>query len=390
MKTENSHKKRSLNTALIGISGFGAAHLKQLRRLEDDGEVRLLAATVVNRPEVVAECERLESDGTRIFEDYESMLDHLAEQIDLVCIPTGIALHEPMTLRALEAGAHVYLEKPAAGSVAEIDRMIACRDRMRRQVAAGFQILYSDAFREAKRRIVDGGIGPVREVAVSGCWPRKHSYYERNGWAGRIQHLGRNIHDSPANNALSHFLIAGLFLASPREDEVASLTDFKAWPYRAKPIENYDTLSLLGTTSDGVRFGYHVTHSCATQSPPEIAVRGENGEVTWSPPEGFRFPGTEEPLGVGEGNAKVLSAAFDRALAAIRENRPPRCTLEMARRHTEIIESIHTRFPVSEFPEDAVETENLEDGDRLQYVRGIEAAIEQAFHTHRPLIDFLY
>ena len=295
--TQIQTQKHPLKTALIGISGFGARHLEQLRRLQDAGEARLLAATVVNRPEVEEECARLEAEGVRIETDYETMLDRFAGELDLVCIPTGIAWHEPMTVRALEAGAHVYLEKPAAGTTAEIDRMIAARDRAERQVAVGFQILYSDALREAKRRLLAGELGAVREVAVSGCWPRKESYYERNGWAGRIESGGRKVLDSPANNALSHFLIAGLFLAADEPDTVAELTEFEAWPYRAKPIENFDTLSLLGKTGAGVRFGYHVTHSCQNQDGPHIAVRGEKGEATWTPAEGFRLPGTTNPLG---------------------------------------------------------------------------------------------
>lgn len=384
MKAEASHP---LTAALIGISGFGAAHLKQLRRLQAEGAIKLVAATVVNRSEVEEECAQLEAEGVHIDTDYETMLDRLTGKLDLVCIPTGIAWHEPMTLRALEAGAHVYLEKPAAGTCAEIDRMIAARDRANRQVAVGFQILFSDAFREAKRRLLVGEIGPVREVAVSGCWPRKQSYYERNSWAGRIESGGRKVLDSPANNALSHFLIAGLFLAASEQDTVAELSEFEAWPHRAKPIENFDTLSLLGTTDSGIPVGYHVTHSCQDQDGPRIAVRGEKGEAVWTPAEGFQFPNEAEPIGVGEGNMQLLSLSFGKTLAAIRNNQPPPCTLEMARRHTEIIEGIHERFPVIDFPAERVQDLELEDGDRLRHVPGIEAAIEQAFQEHRPFTD---
>lgn len=385
MKAKTSHP---LTAALIGISGFGAVHLKQLRRLQAEGAINLVAATVVNRPEVEEECAQLEAEGIQIDTDYETMLDRLTGKLDLVCIPTGIAWHEPMTLRALEAGAHVYLEKPAAGTCAEIDRMIAARDRAKRQVAVGFQILFSDTVREAKRRLLAGAIGPIREIAVSGCWPRKESYYERNGWAGRIESGGRKVLDSPANNALSHFLIAGLFLAASTQDAVAELTEFQAWPYRAKPIKNFDTLSLLGTTQNGVRFGYHVTHSCIDQHPPTIAVRGEHGDAVWTPGDGFQFPNEAEPIGVGEGNMQLLSLSFGKTIAAIRNNQPPPCTLEMARRHTEIIEGIHEHFPVIDFPAERVQDLELEDGDRLRHVPGIEAAIEQAFQEHWSFTDF--
>jgi len=126
--------------ALIGAGRFGALHLRAFRDLP---------------VEVVAVCDtdpdRLESvrAGFGIPAAYTSAEDLLArERPDLVDIATDEATHGDLVLRALDAGRHVFVEKPLCMDPAEAERIRrAAGDRhvITGQISrfgAGYQHLY--------------------------------------------------------------------------------------------------------------------------------------------------------------------------------------------------------------------------------------------------------
>jgi len=97
-----------IQAAIIGISGYGRAHLRMAREQARLGRLRLAAAVVINRPGEEAECAQLEAEGCRIFPTTESLWQALSGRIDLCFIPTAINLHARMALEALAADAHVF------------------------------------------------------------------------------------------------------------------------------------------------------------------------------------------------------------------------------------------------------------------------------------------
>jgi len=68
-----------------------------------------------------------------------------------------------------------------------------------------------------KRDLLDGRYGRPLRLATLCAWPRDRAYYRRNSWAGRLRDgdSGAWVLDSPANNAMAHFLHNALFLLGP-------------------------------------------------------------------------------------------------------------------------------------------------------------------------------
>src|SRR5581483_895161 len=81
----------------------------------------------------------LASRGVTIAKSFDQLL---ACDIEAVWLPLPIDLHRPYTENALAAGRAVMCEKPAAGSVDDVDAMIEARDRSRLPVIVGFQDIY--------------------------------------------------------------------------------------------------------------------------------------------------------------------------------------------------------------------------------------------------------
>jgi len=105
-------------------------------------------------------------DRATLYEDYRKLL--AAEKtVDAVVIAAGQRWHVPMSKAALQAGKHVFCEKPLAHSVAEAReiRELARQSKLTTQV--GTQGGSSATFRRSMEVIQAGVLGPIREVH---CW----------------------------------------------------------------------------------------------------------------------------------------------------------------------------------------------------------------------------
>ena len=77
-----------------------------------------------------------ELDGYPLFEDYAEALAATAP--DLVCVATYTDTHADYAVAAMEAGAHVFVEKPLAGNVADARRVVDAATRLGRKLVVGY------------------------------------------------------------------------------------------------------------------------------------------------------------------------------------------------------------------------------------------------------------
>jgi len=101
----------------------------------------------------------LEKDFRRILDD---------KRIDAVIVATPDHWHALMTVMALEAGKHVYVEKPASFNIDDGKAMVAAQKRHPKLVVAmGTQQRSGQHFKDAKAFIDDGGLGTI---ALARAW----------------------------------------------------------------------------------------------------------------------------------------------------------------------------------------------------------------------------
>ena len=87
-------------------------------------------------------------------------------QVDVVSITTPNAWHARMAIAALEAGKHVWCEKPMAPSLAEAERMAAAARASGRVAILGYNYIQSPAVRYIGRLIDEGAIGRVTHFRI--------------------------------------------------------------------------------------------------------------------------------------------------------------------------------------------------------------------------------
>ena len=84
--------------------------------------------------------------------------------IEAVVIATPAVTHAELTLRALEAGKHVFVEKPIALAPADAQRCVDAARAAQRCLMVGHLLRYHPAFLALKRLVEEGSLGTVRYI----------------------------------------------------------------------------------------------------------------------------------------------------------------------------------------------------------------------------------
>lgn len=339
-----------LRFTVIGLGGYGLVHIRAIRWLSRLGLGRLSGVVALDsdrqaRPEMVRD---LEGEGVTLYRTVDAFLAEGICATDVLTVPIGIHQHVPISIAALEAGLHVYCEKPVAATVQEVDRLIVSRRSADRLVAIGFQHMYGDSIRQLKQRIVTGRLGRVHTVSLVCGWPRSRQYYTRNEWAGRMKLGPEWILDTPANNAHAHYLLNALFLCSPEPGTTAMPRYLRAELYRAYAIESADTVQLRITTDSGADLHVLLTHANGKEFGPFMDLVCDNGRAYWQTDDGKAY------IRYADGATEEFHNAvhpewryegFRDLVEAIGERRQPLCTPELARPLTVAVNAMHESCP---------------------------------------------
>ncbi len=85
-------------------------------------------------------------------------------EVDGVIIATPAGTHFALAKRALEAGKHVFVEKPLATRATEVDELEHCAEARKLVVMVGHTFIYNAAVRYVKKLIEAGDLGEVRYI----------------------------------------------------------------------------------------------------------------------------------------------------------------------------------------------------------------------------------
>jgi predicted dehydrogenase len=144
-----------LRLAFLGCGFITRVHSRHLRRL---GRQHIVAS-YASRDRAKADAFCRQYGGARAYGDYESAIAD--PEVDAVLVAVPPVYHLDLTWRALEAGKHVIVEKPAFPSLAEYEAAIAARDRAGRVVLVGENDHYKPLAVRLRRLVAQGLIGDM-------------------------------------------------------------------------------------------------------------------------------------------------------------------------------------------------------------------------------------
>lgn len=154
-----------LVVGLIGAGGMGSNHLRYLSARAD---VQVAYVCDVDQQRLAAAAKLVESQSGRAPQavgDLRRVLDD--KSVDAVFIATPDHWHGPASVLALDAGKHVYVEKPCCHNIFEGQCMVQAVQRTGKKLQVGTQSRSTEVVRDAIERIRNGAIG---EILVAKAW----------------------------------------------------------------------------------------------------------------------------------------------------------------------------------------------------------------------------
>jgi predicted dehydrogenase len=158
----------------IGVVGTGIIGKSHIRNYAQIRGAKVVAVADID--EAKAREAAAAYDIPTVFTDFRRILERDDIQAVDVCLHNN--KHAPVTIAALEAGKHVYCEKPMAGSYYDAQAMIERARRTGKMLHVQLGTLYSKEHKAAKRMISEGLLGRIYYARSYGFRRRGRVYVD--------------------------------------------------------------------------------------------------------------------------------------------------------------------------------------------------------------------
>ncbi len=161
-----------ISVAVVGLGHWGKNHVREFAALG------ALAAVVDSDLERAAEfADKYGVDAL----SYDAVLE--TASIDAVIIVAPAELHADFAIRALEAGKHVFVEKPIALTLEDGEAMKLAAEKAGKVLMVGHLLQYHPAFIALRELVLSGGLGDVQYAYSHRCSLGKFRVEENALWS---------------------------------------------------------------------------------------------------------------------------------------------------------------------------------------------------------------
>jgi predicted dehydrogenase len=251
----------------LGIIGTGIAakklHLPALLRLKDKFEI----TAVCNHTEPKAKEFSKMIGGVPYFLDYNKMLRE--SDVEAVDIAVPIDLNYKVTKDVLEAGRHVFLEKPLAANLIEAERMLEFSSRYKSKMMVAENFRYRKIFNDTKIMLDQKKIGSVYAMIWNIFYHvTSDNEYAQTKWRKYHKYAGGFITDGGVHNMAAIRMMFG---------DIISLNAFSKNinPNIGKP----DTISVQFKTAAGVDGILNMFYSANGMGENKLTFFGSDGTI---------------------------------------------------------------------------------------------------------------
>lgn len=155
--TEGKSVKKELRMGVVGCGYWGPNLVRNFRGLADCRLVSVCDASV----ERLRRMRGLYPEVTT-YESFDAML--AGDNLDAVAVATPVHAHYALARRCLDAGKHVFIEKPMAASSKECETLVQVAAQRKLTLMIGHTFLYSPPVRMVKDIVKSGKIGDIRYI----------------------------------------------------------------------------------------------------------------------------------------------------------------------------------------------------------------------------------
>jgi len=166
-----------LRIGVIGLNGRGKAHLESFSKVDGAQVVALSDCDLDILGKAADSFEREHERKVETFQDYRRLLER--DDIDAISIATPNHWHALMAIDAIQAGKHVYVEKPVCHTLWEGRQLVKAARKQDRLVAAGFQNRSDVGLDAAFAWLREGHLGEMK-MARGLCYRNRASIGRRD------------------------------------------------------------------------------------------------------------------------------------------------------------------------------------------------------------------
>lgn len=277
---------KKLRAGLIGLGSMGANHARVLGKMSGTDLVAIADSANYTKNEV----------PNRLI--LHSVEDVIAKGVDYCVVAIPTAFHEEVSVKLIEAGIHVLIEKPLAHNTESAMRIALAARKAGVVAGVGHIERYNAAIRQARIRIENGDLGEIYQIATRRVGP----------FPARIADVGVVM------DLCTHDIELTSWLGDSTYKNVTS----RARALSGRPHE--DLVAVVASLKNGI-IASHLVNWISPQKERNIVVTGEKGtfiidtlsaDLTFW--ENGRIAVTQEPLallkGVSQGD--IVTFAFDK------------------------------------------------------------------------------
>ena len=159
----------------IGVGGQGMAHVRSMKEHAAENNIAQVAVCDVWQKRIEGAKSTIGGD-CQGFDDYRKLLER--KDIDAVCIATVDHWHTRCSVDAMNAGKHVYVEKPMTRYIGEAFEIYDAVKKTGKVLQVGSQGCSDAKWHKAAELIKAGKIGPI--VMIQGSYMRNDPQGEWN------------------------------------------------------------------------------------------------------------------------------------------------------------------------------------------------------------------
>lgn len=240
-----------IGVGLIGTGYMGKCHALAWNAVKpvfgDVPAPRLVHLAEANLP--LAEKRAAELGFEKSTGNWRDLVDD--PEIDVISITTPNKFHAPMAIAALEAGKHVWCEKPMAPSLAEAEAMAAAARASGRVAMLGYNYIQNPMVRHIGKLLSEGAIGAVNHVRIE---------MDEDFMADAEAPFAARNEAANGYGALDDFAVHPLSILQMLFGNVTRVMCDMDKPYADRPteggerrdVENHDVASVLFHLPEGI------------------------------------------------------------------------------------------------------------------------------------------
>lgn len=288
--------RRRLGIAVVGFGWMGQAHARSVMRIPSLFDERSYAPELVVCADTVDERRTTAREGFGFgdaTDDWRAAVDRA--DVDIVFVTAPNMLHEEIVTAAVDAGKHVFCEKPVGGTPAQTVRCFEAATSAGSITGVGYNYRYAPLVQHAKTLIDDGALGSItnyrgRFFSMFGADP-----LGLLSWRFELDQAGHGV----SSDILSHAIDLAMMLNGPIASVIGSgatfiaerpIAEAGASHYaRGRPgdptgsVTNEDYFGALAVFANGSRGTFEVSRTMVgPESQMAFDIYGTEGAASWN------------------------------------------------------------------------------------------------------------